>query len=184
MKLGELLRTRVVDPIRNAQGSPEAIARGGALGMWVALTPTVGIQMPIVLVLSVPFRANVPVGLAMCWITNPVTLIPFYFAFYWLGAQLLGLPTEGFAEVAGHLSSAFGADGSIREALMVLGGELLLPMTLGSVVMASVACVPTYHLLLKFFRRRQAQEAALGLGVQAAPGHPPEDRPLPPDPST
>ena len=166
MRLTELLRTRLIDPIRQAQGSPESIARGGALGMWVALTPTVGIQMLMVLVLSVPFRANVAVGLAMCWITNPVTLVFFYFGFYWLGAHLLGRQVEGFGEVAEHLRQAFGG-GGIDHAILVLGGEILWPMVLGSIVIASVCSVPTYHLLLAAFRRREAADQA---GVEGPAG--------------
>lgn len=158
VSLSELLRTRIVEPLTNAQGSPESIARGGALGMWVALTPTVGIQMLVVLSLSVPFRANVAVGLAMCWITNPVTLIPFYFGFYWLGAQLLGHDAAGFGEVAERLTSAFGDGGNISDALAILGGELMWPMVVGSVVVATITSIPTYHVLLAVFRRRERRD--------------------------
>lgn len=175
VKLGELLRTRLIEPITSAQGTPESIARGGALGMWVALTPTVGIQMPLVLVLSVPLAANVPVGLAMCWITNPVTLVFFYFAFYWLGALMLGRSPEGFGAVAGNLREAFGDGGSMADALAVLGGELMWPMLVGSVVVASACAFPTYHLLLWIFRRRvtSQEEASAGPSVQADAAPPP-----------
>jgi len=150
-----------------AQGSPESIARGGALGMWIALTPTVGIQMPMVLVMSVPLKANMAVGMAMCWITNPVTLIPFYFAFYWLGALLLGRVPREFTEVAAPLSAAI-EHGSITEFVTTLGGEVLWPMVVGSVVLATLAAVPTYHLMLAIFRRR-SREAATADSVQAGP---------------
>jgi len=152
-----LFNQRVVQPIRRAQGSPESIARGGAMGLWVALTPTVGVQMPIVLLLAVPLRANMAIAVAMCWVTNPVTLIPFYFAFYWLGAQVLGRHAQGFSEVGHRLAEAIGGipdQHSLVEGLGILGNDLLWPMIVGSIVLATLCAVPTYFLILSIYRRK------------------------------
>ncbi len=159
MSVGTLVRRKLIDPIRRAQGTPESIARGGAVGMWVAMTPTVGVQMVVATLLAVPLRGNVPVALAMCWITNPLTVVPFYFVFYWLGAVVLGRPAESFAAVAEVLDSALSAVGEagLAEGVMVLGQEILWPMLVGSVIIATASAVPTYHLLLWSMRRRRAR---------------------------
>jgi uncharacterized protein (DUF2062 family) len=52
-----LVRKKLVEPILRAQGSPVSIARGAALGMWFTLTPTVGIQMFLVTVIGLPWKA-------------------------------------------------------------------------------------------------------------------------------
>lgn len=165
MRLGALLRTKLVDPILKAQGSPESIARGGAMGMWVALTPTVGVQMAAVVGLAVPLRANVPVAIAMVWISNPITVVPLYFAFYWLGSLLLGTPGQSYMAVAGSMRDAFEMvpTEGLLAALSKLGSEVLWPMTVGSLVIASAAAVPTYHILLRLARRRLERKLLAGL---------------------
>ena len=49
-------------------------------------------QMVIAAAVSIAVGCNVPVAVVMCWITNPITMAPIYFAAYRLGAWLLGLP--------------------------------------------------------------------------------------------
>ena len=166
MKLGALLRERLIDPLRRAQGSPPSIARGGAMGMWVALTPTVGAQMLIVTALAVPLRANLPVALAMVWISNPVTLVPLYFAFYLLGAVLLGQGHTGFSEFAALFEARFEAFKSgevgLVDTMLGLGHEVFWPMVVGSVIIATLAAVPTYYLMFSVARRAQARRARDG----------------------
>lgn len=133
------------------------------MGVWVALTPTVGIQTMIVLLLAVPLRANMPIAVAMCWITNPVTLVPFYFAFYWIGATLLGQHVAGFSEVGLLIKNVvvgIPEQHSLVDGLQVLGNEILWPMLLGSVILATVSAVPTYFAILRLYRseRRVGRE--------------------------
>ena len=60
------------------------------LGMVVALMPLVGVQMLVVTVLAVFFlRANLPVLIALQWISNPLTMGPIYYADYQIGIALM-----------------------------------------------------------------------------------------------
>lgn len=165
MSLSSLLREKLIEPVLRAQGTPESIARGGSIGVWVALTPTVGIQMLLVAGLAVPLRANLPVAMAMVWITNPVTVIPIYFSFYWLGTLLMGLPNQGYRAVATILRDSIHMVESqgLLMAVEKLGREVLVPMTLGSLVIASLVAVPTYHGLLWAGRRRLERKLLTGL---------------------
>lgn len=165
MSASSLLYEKLLRPILKAQGSPESIARGGAMGMWIALTPTVGIQMLLVAVLAVPLRCNVPVAIAMVWISNPLTVVPLYFGFYWLGALMLGRDSAGYEHVAESLVSCFAMvqDVGLLQALEKLGDEILWPMTVGSLVAASATALPTYHALLWLGRRRLERRLVKGL---------------------
>lgn len=181
MTLTDLFRSKVIQPVLRAQGSPESVARGGAMGLWVALTPTVGIQSMIVLVLAVPLRANVPIAIAMCWITNPLTLVPFYFAFYWLGAILLGQHVAGFSEVGlmiGDVISGIPDEHSLVEGLLVLGNEIVWPMVLGSLILATASAIPMYFAILRIYRSEQ-RTGREGLAVEpvetVGPLHPSGD---------
>lgn len=177
MSLGRFLREKIVDPIRRAQGSPESIARGSALGLFIALTPTVGVQSLLVTACAVPMRANLPVSLVMCWITNPVTLIPFYFSYYWLGAWMLGVPMAGYADIAGRIHQQFVLlpELGFIDSMKPLGTEILWPMCVGSVVLATSLAWPTYHVMLYAMRRRQRRREAL----RAAAARAGEGSPLP-----
>ena len=78
------------DPLPN-------VAWGAAIGIFVGLTPTVGVQMYIVTAIwalcriALRFRFNLTIGVAMVWITNPITTIPFYYLFLQTGHLLLEL---------------------------------------------------------------------------------------------
>jgi hypothetical protein len=67
-----------------------SISGGLALGLFVAFTPTIPFQMTIAALCSIWLRVNLPIALAACWITNPLTLIPFYRLTYNLGYWSLG----------------------------------------------------------------------------------------------
>ncbi len=84
------IRRFVLKRILHADDSPHSIAMGIGIGIFVGLTPTVGLQMVIALALAAAFRANKLVCIPMVWITNPVTLWPIYLACLRVGTLLIG----------------------------------------------------------------------------------------------
>ncbi len=60
-------------------------------GVWVAMLPIVGVQMLVVFFLSLVLRANLPVIVALQWISNPFTMGPIYYADYKIGMEVLRL---------------------------------------------------------------------------------------------
>lgn len=71
--------------------SVEDVARGFALGLFVAFTPTMGFQMLLASVLIIFYPGNLPVAIAACWVTNPVTAPPIYYMEYKLGQWFMTL---------------------------------------------------------------------------------------------
>ena len=55
------------------------------------MLPIVSIQMFVVLILAVLVRANLPLIVALQWISNPFTMGPIYFADYKIGMEVLRL---------------------------------------------------------------------------------------------
>lgn len=53
----------------------DSVASGLAVGLFVSMLPIPG-QMILAGIWAVPFRANIPIALAACWVTNPITQIP------------------------------------------------------------------------------------------------------------
>lgn len=69
----------------------EALAKGLAVGLFVAFTPTLGIQMLLTCILILFIPGNLPIALATCWLTNPITAIPVYTLEWFVGKWILGL---------------------------------------------------------------------------------------------
>lgn len=60
-------------------------------GIWIAFLPVVGIQMLTVFFVALGVRANLPLIIALQWISNPFTVAPIYVADYEIGLTLLRL---------------------------------------------------------------------------------------------
>ena len=61
------------------------------IGMWIAMLPIVSIQMLVVFIIALCIRANLPVIVALQWISNPFTMGPIYFADYKIGIEIFRL---------------------------------------------------------------------------------------------
>ncbi|WP_297431428.1 DUF2062 domain-containing protein [Sulfurimonas sp.] len=73
--------------------SRKMISRGVLIGLFIAFIP-MPMQMAAVL-LFVPFvKFNVPIGLAMCWLSNPITMPPMYYMEYLTGSFLLHMKPQ------------------------------------------------------------------------------------------
>ncbi len=71
-------------------GSRKMITRGVVLGLFIAFIP-MPMQMAATLLFMPFFRFNVPIAVAMVWITNPFTMPPIYTIEYYTGSFLLNM---------------------------------------------------------------------------------------------
>ncbi|MBN1437275.1 MAG: DUF2062 domain-containing protein [Sedimentisphaerales bacterium] len=145
----------IIYRVLHADDSPHRIALGIALGLFIAWTPTVGIQMMLVLAAATLLRANKLVGVPLVWISNPLTIVPIYFFNYCLGRYILSLflerPSHSYEEVkaivtkiahTGIIEQLFSLQ-AWHEAFSVLlkvSGELWI----GSVIIGLILAVPCY----------------------------------------
>jgi len=65
------------------------VSRAVLIGLFVAFIP-MPMQMLAILAFMPFFRFNVPIGLAMCWLSNPLTMPPMYYMEYLTGSFILG----------------------------------------------------------------------------------------------
>lgn len=75
-----------------------SLRRGVYVGVLCAFFPLPG-QMPLAVIGALLTRANVPMSIALTWITNPLTTIPVFWFAYTVGAKLLGEPLIGIRTV-------------------------------------------------------------------------------------
>ncbi|CAM4142625.1 DUF2062 domain-containing protein [Shewanella aquimarina] len=76
----------------NRRSAPLAFA----VGLFVAWIP-MPFQMVLAAALAILFNCNLPVAVALVWVTNPVTMPFMFYAAYLFGAKLLGHPPQEFA---------------------------------------------------------------------------------------
>jgi uncharacterized protein (DUF2062 family) len=120
------------------KGTPEEIAKGLALGIFIGMTPTMGGQMIIALFFAVLLRENKLAAALGVWITNPLTAPFIYGLEYESGRLLLGMAP---AHLPAHLSYT---------SLKALGWEVIKPLCFGSLIYAIVCGTLTYALTLRF----------------------------------
>ena len=71
----------------------KSISRAFAVGLFFAFIP-VPFQMLLAAPGAVIFGANLPLSIALVWITNPITMPAIYYGCYKLGAWILGVQIE------------------------------------------------------------------------------------------
>lgn len=86
-----------------------SVAIAFAVGLFVAWIPTPG-QMVIAALGTLYFRGNLPIAVALVWLTNPLTMPPLFYSAYRLGLYVLNLPSAEFsldAVLSGNLWQPF-----------------------------------------------------------------------------
>jgi len=116
------------------QGDPHYIAKGMAIGVFVAFTPTIPFHMLAAVALSFLFRASKPAALLGAWVSNPLTIGPMYFASYKLGMALLGT------------ASPFDIKYESLSELMTLGLDVTLVMVAGGALLGVIPAIGAYFL--------------------------------------
>lgn len=99
------------------QVNRRSVSNAVFVGLFCAFIP-VPSQMLLAAIISVFMRANLPISVALVWITNPITIAPMFYFSYRLGAWLLGT-TATSLEGSFTLSWLF-------ENLAAISGPLLL----------------------------------------------------------
>ena len=70
-------------------------SRAMFIGLFWAFIP-IPFQMIPAAILCIFWRANLPLTIALVWLTNPITMPPIFYAAHKIGAYLLGTPPVAF----------------------------------------------------------------------------------------
>jgi hypothetical protein len=115
-------------------GSPEDIAWGLALGLFIAMSPTVGLQMAIAVAAATVLRVNSAAAAAGVWLTNPLTIPVLYGLNYYIGATILG--HESTFRVNGELT---------LETLLEAGSHVWWSLIVGGAITGAVVGLASYY---------------------------------------
>ncbi|MCH9655650.1 MAG: DUF2062 domain-containing protein [Planctomycetes bacterium] len=141
--------------------SAHSIALGTAIGMFIALTPTVGIQMLIVICfafLTRPlFRFNQIASLITVYVSNPLTIVPIYWFDYKIGTYYVGgsMTQADFAKIL-EFEGFSGWWETVKQLLLEVGS----PLIIGSLIVATFFALVTYPIMLRLVMHFQKQTPA------------------------
>lgn len=116
-------------------------ARGAfAIGLFFAFIP-VPFQMVLAAALAIPLRVNLPLSVALVWLTNPLTMPPIFYGAYLVGVAVLGHEQHPFVFEASWQW--------LTESLSTIGPAFIV----GCLVCASVASIVGYFGVDYLWRR-------------------------------
>ena len=147
-----------LEKIRKLNGDPHYVALGLGLGVFIAITPTIPFHTLIALILAVLLRASKPAVILGIWVSNPITVIPFYFACYKTGSLFFGSRTGAAAAMETlihHLESEVSFSEKLNHLALFLNEsfDIFIIMNLGGLILGIPAGILTYGLALRFFRQ-------------------------------
>ena len=125
-----------------------SVSRAFAIGLWAMYTPPLPWQQVIAALGAIYFNANLPIAVALVWITNPLTWLPMYYFAYEVGALAMGAATFSFDQ----FSQIF----SIEKVM-----ELGTPLLLGCFILMNVGGVLGYFGIQWLWRRSVRHAAEL-----------------------
>lgn len=73
-----------------------SVAKAFAIGLFFAFIP-VPFQMVLAAGAAILFHANLPLSIALVWLTNPLTMPVIFYACYLVGTLVLAQPQQEFA---------------------------------------------------------------------------------------
>jgi len=114
------------------RGTPEEVAKGLALGIFVGLTPTFGVQMILAVFLAMLLKENKIAAAIGVWITNPLTAPLIYALEYKSGRVLLDMER---VRLPSELSLA---------ALKSISWKVMLPLSVGSLLWGALGALTVY----------------------------------------
>jgi uncharacterized protein (DUF2062 family) len=134
----------------------ERLAMAFAFGVFLTLTPFIGLHTVLALGLAFAFGLNRAAILLGMFVNNPWTLIPYYTMSTYLGGRVVGFP-HGMVLPEFAISELGHANFWIQIAHQ---WRLLIPMAVGSTILAVLIGVISYPVALYAIRRGRTSLSA------------------------
>ncbi len=132
-----------------------SVAGAFFVGVFCAFIP-MPFQMVDAAIGAVLFRVNLPISVALVWITNPITIPPMFYFAYKVGAWVMGQPPQpGNVEQWVHLISQLLAhlfDGAVWAEVGHQLEAIWRPLLLGSFLVGTIGGALAYALMRLLWR--------------------------------
>lgn len=116
-----------------------SVAGAFAVGLFWAFIP-MPFQMIAAAATAIPIRVNMPLSVALVWISNPLSMPPMFYFNYLVGTWILGKPVQNdvFEPSMAWLTNSI--------------GHIWQPLYLGSLICALLAALLGYLVVRAFWR--------------------------------
>jgi hypothetical protein len=137
--------------VLHVDDTPHRIALGVAVGVFIAWTPSIPLQMVLTVAISTLLGANKFVGVPFVWISNPLTVVPIYGPNYLIGAWILGgqVQSQAFIKALVKTMDFRGGFFEVVQAWYEAMVNFLPELWLGSLIVATVLGLATYFVMLR-----------------------------------
>jgi uncharacterized protein (DUF2062 family) len=125
---------------------PHKIAASFSLGVFIGMSPLLGMHTLLGIVFAWQFKLNKLVTLIGVYVTNPWTIVPIYTFGTWIGTKLLGVSQSIPKMNWSHMT------------LKILIHEfefLLLPFIVGSTFVGAISALATYVLIYRAVKKNR-----------------------------
>lgn len=129
------------------RGHPREIALGFALGLFVGMTPFMGLHTAIAVPLAALFKWNKISAAISVWITNAVTAPIIYSLTYVVGAKILGIKKAFGITDANSFSDLY--------KLILKTPEITWAMTIGGIIIGLPLAIIGYYFAFSVIRKYQ-----------------------------
>ncbi len=133
--------------IFSVKDSPQKIALSFAVGVFVGMSPFLGLHTILGIAAAWLFRLNKFVTIGGVYITNPWTIVPIYTFATWFGAKLLGIkqiiPSINWNDIS-------------LTYLIVKMRHLLLPFVIGTTLIGLVSALVGYFIIYQAVIRNRS----------------------------
>ncbi len=141
-KLKALIQKSKVPP-EYLSTNRKMVSRAVLLGLFIAFIP-MPMQMAAVLAFVPFFKFNVPIALAMCWLSNPLTMPPMYYMEYLTGSFFLGIKPEPVEMTLEWFSNNI--------------GDIFIPLYFGTAIYSVFGSITAYFIVNYFWKKSVHKE--------------------------
>jgi uncharacterized protein (DUF2062 family) len=138
-----------ISRIKEIHGEPHYVALGMAIGVFVAVTPTIPFHTVIAVGLSLILRGSKMAAAIGVWFSNPITIPLFYLGSYKAGKFFFG-----------DLTACNGSCESMSE-LVQLGLQVSLASITGGIIIGLMPGVATYFITRKIVTKMRTRKNAV-----------------------
>lgn len=148
--------------IKELNGDPHYVALGMAIGVFVAITPTIPFHTILAVAAAVVLKASKPAAILGVWVSNPFTVVFLYFACYKTGHVFFDDASGAMAliqQLIEHLESDIHFSQKIQYLMDFVRGQVntFLIMNFGGIILGLPAGMAAYFITRRFFIRLRAK---------------------------
>ena len=124
-------------PIEYLSVTRRMTAKAVSLGLFIALIP-MPMQMLVVVLMMPLLRFNIPIALAICWISNPFTMPIIYYIEYITGSFILDIDISSVEMNVEWFSKNF--------------DNIFIPLYLGAFIYSTIFALFSYFIINYFWK--------------------------------